>query len=179
MQESVLTSSSLAQRILLIRGQRVMMDADLAELYGVETKVFNQAIKRHATRFPVDFMFELTPDEKQEVVTNCDHLQRLKFSPYLPKVFTEHGTIMAASILNSPKAVEMSVFVVRAFVQLREWLQTHGELASRLELLEAQIAGHENKLSTLIATVRQLTALPNPHKTRPIGFIADTQDSSS
>lgn len=92
------------RRILLIRGQRVMLDADLAELYGVPTKVLNQAVKRNSDRFPPDFMFRLTRREKDHVVTNCDHLRKLKFSPALPCAFTEHGALMLASVLNSRRA---------------------------------------------------------------------------
>jgi hypothetical protein len=95
--------------ILTLRGQRVILDADLAEIYGVQTKVLNQAVKRNAERFPDDFMFRMNEAEKREVVTHCDHLHKLKFSPQLPYAFTEHGAIMAASILNSPEAVAMSV----------------------------------------------------------------------
>ncbi len=99
----------IGRRILLIRGQRVMLDADLAELYRVPTKALNQAVKRNPARFPSDFMFRLTRREKQEVVTNCDHLRNLKFSPVLPSAFTEHGALMLASVLNSRRAVEVSV----------------------------------------------------------------------
>ena len=116
----------VAKRILLIRGQKVMIDSDLAEIYSVTTKRFNEQVRRNIRRFPSDFMFQLTSDEKAWVVANCDHLQNLKYSPHLPYVFTEHGAIMAASVLNSAKAVEMSVFVVRAFVRMREILGSSG-----------------------------------------------------
>jgi hypothetical protein len=92
---------NIQQRILLIRGEKVIVDADLAEFYGVETKDLNQAVQRNIDRFPSDFMFRLTKQEKKEVVTNCDHLQKLKYSPVNPRVFSEHGAIMAASVLNS------------------------------------------------------------------------------
>ena len=103
-------------RIPILRGQKVMIDADLAELYAVPTKALNQAVKRNAVRFPADFMFRLTSAEKQEVVTNCDHLARLKFAKSLPFAFTEHGAIQAANVLNSEQAQEMGVYVVRAFL---------------------------------------------------------------
>jgi len=118
--------------ILTLRGQRVILDADLAELYGVQTKVLNQAVKRNTERFPEDFVFRLTEDEKTEVVTNCDHLQKLKFSPQLPAVYSERGAIMAAMVLNSLEATTMSVFVVRAFVQMRERLVANVEIIKRL-----------------------------------------------
>jgi len=95
--------------ILTIRGQKVMLDADLARLYGVTTKRLNEQVKRNRSRFPEDFLFTMTADEKAEVVANCDHLRRLKFSPALPNAFTEHGAIMAASVLNTARAVEVSV----------------------------------------------------------------------
>ena len=116
---AIVRVGQIQQRILLVRGQKVIIDADIAEAYGVTTKALNQAIRRNADRFPSDFMFRLTKEEKQEVVTNCDHLQKLKFSSVNPRAFTEHGAIMAASVLNSNRAIEISVFVVRAFVQLR------------------------------------------------------------
>jgi ORF6N domain len=106
-------------RIQLLRGLRVMVDADLAELYGVPTKALNQAVKRNAERFPSDFMFQLTTAEKTEVVTNCDHLKRLKFSKALPYAFTEYGAVALANVLASPQAVEMGIFVVRAFFRFR------------------------------------------------------------
>lgn len=113
-----------------------MLDTDLAELYGVSTKALNQAVKRNRDRFPPDFMIRLTRVEKREVVTNCDHLQRLKFSAVLPGAFTEHGAIMLASVLNSPRAIEVSVFVVRAFVRMREIFASHAELARKTQKLE-------------------------------------------
>jgi hypothetical protein len=168
----------LQQRILELRGERVMIDSDLAALYGVTTKRFNEQVKRNLERFPVDFMFQLTAEEKTEVVAKCDHLQKLKFSPHLPRVFTEHGAIMAASVLNSPQAVEMSVFVVRTFVRLRQMRVDNKELAARLDELEARVARHDNTLSTLVATIRQMAAPPaNP--SRQIGFVVDSQEKKA
>ena len=118
--ESIVPMESIERSIFFIRGQKVMLDADLAKLYGVPTKVLNQAVKRNIERFPLDFMFQLTKDEKDEVVTNCDHLKKLKFSPNLPYAFTEHGAIMLATILNSPVAVQASIQIVRAFIRLRQ-----------------------------------------------------------
>ncbi len=114
---------SVESLILNLRGQKVLLDADLAAIYGVPTKALNQAVKRNAERFPEDFVFQLDSEEKAEVVTNCDHLSRIKFSKSLPYAFTEHGALMAANVLNSPDAVRMSVHVVRAFIKQREALQ--------------------------------------------------------
>ncbi len=110
----------VANRILQLRGQRVMLDADLAELYGVTTKRLNEQVKRNADRFPGDFMFQLNAAEKAEVVANCDHLDQLKFSSSLPYAFTEHGALMLGNVLKSSRAIEVSLLVVRAFVQIRE-----------------------------------------------------------
>jgi hypothetical protein len=157
--------------ILEIRGQRVVLASDLASLYGVSTKRLNEQVKRNVARFPGDFMFQMTAAEKAEVVANCDHLAPLKFSPTLPYVFTEHGVVMAASVLNSPRAVEVSVFVVRAFVKLRQLVQTHKELAGKLDQLERQVAGHDDTIRQLVATIRQLMSPPDP-PAKPMGFHA-------
>ena len=141
-----LAPATVDPRILRVRGIQVLVDADLAEIYGVSTKALNQAVKRNAERFPEDFRFQLTAAEREEVVTNCDHLTRLKFSPVLPWAFTEHGSIMAASVLNSQRAVEMSVFVVRAFVRLRDLARTHAELARHLAALERRVTVHDADL---------------------------------
>jgi hypothetical protein len=108
-----------------MRGHRVMIDTDLASIYGVTTKRLNEQVKRYRQRFPEDFMFQLNKKEKSEVVANCDHLKNLKFSPNMPFVFTEHGAIMLAAVLNSPVVIDASIHVVRAFVKLREILSTH------------------------------------------------------
>jgi ORF6N domain len=128
--------------ILLIRGKKVMLDTDLARLYGVPTKRLNEQVKRNRDRFPEDFMFQLTAAEKTEVVAKCDHLARLKFSSTHPYAFTEHGAIMLAAVLNTPRATEVSVFVVRAFVRLREIVTTHKALAQRLAEMESRIETH-------------------------------------
>ena len=160
----------IQQRILLIRGEKVIVDADLAEAYGVTTKALNQAIRRNVDRFPSDFMFRLTKEEKSEVVTTCDHLEKLKFSPVTPHVFTEHGAIMVASVLNSPKAIEVSVFVVRAFVQLREVIAGHKELARKIAQLERNLGDHDEQIMVLVEAIKQLMDPKPPPKTRRIGF---------
>jgi hypothetical protein len=168
-------------RIQVVRGLRVMIDVDLAALYGVPTKALNQAVKRNAGRFPSDFLFQLTATEKTEVVTNCDHLQKLKFSKVLPYTFTEHGAIQAANVLASSQAVEMGIYVVRAFVHLREAAFLHADLAKRLTELEMKTESlelsHDTfsrntrlQLKQLLEAVRELMAPPDPPK-RPIGFV--------
>jgi hypothetical protein len=163
---SRLRAESIRQRILTIRGHSVILDLDLAALYQVTTRALNQAVKRNAGRFPEDFAFRITTKEKEEVVTKCDHLSRLKFSPVLPFAYTEHGTIMAASVLNSLRAVETSVFVVRAFVRMRETLASHQEPAHRLDKLEKT---YDARFRVVFDAIR---ALMEPPKTprRRIGF---------
>jgi hypothetical protein len=168
---AAISTEALAERIVVIRGQRVLLDADLAALYEVETRVFNQAVSRNLRRFPPDFMFQLTDEEfknliSQSVTSSWGGRRKL------PLAFTEHGAIMAASVLNSDRAVEMSVYVVRAFVQLRAVLLDHKALADKLTALERRVSHHDNSLAEVIDAIRALMAQPKPTN-RPIGFTAD------
>ena len=150
-----------------------IIDADLAEFYDVPTKRLNEQVKRNKGRFPKDFMFQLTPEEKGEVVAICDHLGKLKYSKTLPYAFTEHGAIMAASVLNSQRAVEVSVFIVRAFVKLRQAIAAHKELAHKIDLLERRLADHDKQIIALIQAIKKF-ANPEPlPQERRIGFHAD------
>ena len=162
---------TVARQILLIRGTKVMLDADLAALYGVPTKALNQAVRRNIERFPADFMFQLSKAEKQEVVTNCDHLAKLKYSTALPYAFTEHGALMLGNVLKSDRAIEISLLVVRTFVELREMLSTHKDLAAKLEALERKLGSHDQAIAGLIDAIRQLMVSPEQSKHRPIGFV--------
>ena len=160
----------IERSIIFLREQKVMLDADLAELYGIPTKALKQAVKRNLDRFPSDFMFELTEEEKAEVVTICDHLAKLKFSPYLPFAFTEHGALMLANVLNSSKAVQVSVQIVRTFVRLREILATHKDLARKLEEMEKK---YDQQFKVVFETIRQLITAPDSVQYKPkrdIGF---------
>ncbi|MBK7000503.1 MAG: ORF6N domain-containing protein [Rhodoferax sp.] len=185
---SLLPLELVTHQIKVLRGQRVIMDADLAALYGVETKRFNEAVKRNTEKFPSDFMFQLTAEEfanlRSQIATSSldgsdvGHGGRR----YLPRVFTEHGALMAATVLSSPRAVEVSIYVVRAFVQLRDMANTHQGLAQRLDALEekteALTMSHDtfsrntrNQLRQVFEALRELAAPADPPK-RPIGFIA-------
>ena len=178
-----LAVAALAQSIHFVRGHKVMLDADLATLYGLPTKVLNQAVKRNAARFPPDFMFQLGADEHQalrsqlvtsnESGTGATGRGGRRYSPW---VFTEHGALMAATVLNSSKAIEMSVFVVRAFVQLRELLATHRDLAAKLDELERKLSTHDQAIASLVTAIRQLTATP-ARISRPIGFAANLNEN--
>jgi hypothetical protein len=181
--QSLVLVEQIEPRILSVRGQRVILDADLAELYGATTKVFNQAVKRNRERFPADFMFQLTSEEAEAMRSQS----ATAFTPpadmrsqfvtaskrnvrYLPRVFTEHGALMAASVLSTPRAIDVSVYVIRAFVKLREWLSTHKELAQKLAELERKVSSHDEAIQSLVAAIRQLMQPPSTSPRPRIGF---------
>ena len=157
--------------IKTVRGQKVILDTDLARLYGVPTKVINQAVRRNIERFPGDFLFPLTNDEAESLRSQSVTLKtgRGQHRKYLPNAFTEHGAFMAATVLNSPQAIEMSVFVVRTFVKLRHLVLGHQELAAKLNQLERKVAGHDESIQQIVDAIRQLTSAPEPAPRR-MGF---------
>lgn len=164
---------ALDEKIIVTREQRVILAADLAYIYGVETRALNQAVKRNIEKFPHDFMFRLTRTEVQEIAASRSQsviLKRGQNIKYLPYAFTEHGAIMAANVLNSPRAVQMSVFVVRAFVRLRQMVITHKELAAKLRELERKVSEHDGDIRSLFQAIRQLMTPAEPNK-RKIGFL--------
>lgn len=159
--------------ILTIRGQKVLLDSDLAELYGVPTKRLNEAVKRNAERFPPDFRFQLTQEEAESA--NCSRsqtatLKRGQNIKYLPHVFTEHGAIMAATVLNSPEAVSMSVFVVRAFVQMREHILANTDVLKRLAEIDKTLLKHDRSLQIIWQEIQPLLTPPPAAPKRKIGF---------
>jgi hypothetical protein len=166
--DSLSKTITLESRILTIRGQKVIIDADLAELYGTPTKRLNEQVRRNIERFPGDFMFQLTAQEKAEVVANCDHLTKLKFSRFLPFAFTEHGTIMAANVVNSSTAIEASLYVVRAFVKMREFILENKEITLKLIELEQRVSEHDSEIGTIITVVKQM--IPPKKIGKQIGF---------
>jgi hypothetical protein len=188
--DAIVPLGRIEQSILLVRGQKVILDGDLAGLYGVTTGALNQAVKRNRERFPEDFMFRLTRDEAtglKSVLGSPSNpsstssrsqiviLKRGANVKYLPHAFTEHGAIMAASVLKSPQAVKVSVYVVRAFVKLREMLSTHKELARRLDDLERTLQKHDHQIVSLFQAIRQLMSPPDPPR-RQIGFATELQE---
>lgn len=172
---AVIQVERVESKILYIRRQKVIIDADLARLYGVTTRRLNEQVKRNIDRFPPDFVFQLSSGEKADVVANCDHLEKLKFSPNLPYAFTEHGAVMVASVLNSPKAVEMSVFVVRAFVRLRRMLASRKDLARKLTQLETKLQTHDRQILQLVAAIRQLMETPDTSSKTQIGYLTESK----
>lgn len=168
----ILPIESIASKIYMIRGHKVMLDADLAELYGVTTKRFNEQIRRNLERFPSDFMFQLTNDEytslRSQIATSNTASGR-GGRRHLPLVFTEHGAIMAAAVLNSQRAVDTSIYVVRAFVKLREMLAGHKQFAERLEDLEKRLTEHDENFRIVFQAIKQLLKEDKKPK-RKIGF---------
>ena len=168
-----LSIGEIAQRIHLIRGQRVVLDTDLAAFYGETTKRFNQQVNRNRERFPEDFMFQLNEEEFAALKLQFATLKtgRGQHRKYLPYVFTEHGAIMAATLLNSPRATELSVYVVRAFVELRGMLASTRELAVKVHSLERKVSVHERNIAELVDSMAELLATPAPPPKRSIGFV--------
>ncbi len=168
----IVSLEGVVSRIFLVRGQKVMLDSDLATLYSVSIKRLNEQVRRNIRRFPSDFMFQLTKEEAEPLRSQNATLKRGRgqHRKYLPYVFTEHGAIMAASVLDSERAVQISTYVVRAFVQLREMLSSNKELARKLNGLERRLTTHDRAITELIEAIRQLMTPPAPKKKRPIGF---------
>ena len=169
----------IENRIFTIRGQKVMIDRDLAELYEVKTMVLNQAVKRNKSRFPDDFMFKLTRDELNELITNCDRFQTLKHSPTTPNVFTEQGVSMLSSVLNSDRAISINIEIIRAFVRLRQYAliqnSTSREIEELRKMLMLHIENTDKKFSEHDETINQIIRVLNnlietPRQTKQIGF---------
>jgi hypothetical protein len=161
---------SVENKILLIRGIKVMLDKDLARLYGVSTRRLNEQVRRNLKRFPDDFMFKLSKNEKDEVVAICDHLKDLKFSYQLPYAFTEQGIAMLSGVLHSERAVCVNIAIMRAFVKLRQFLAANNDISEKLNGLERKTKKHDDDILVIFEAIRQLMA-PPPEKPKPrIGF---------
>jgi hypothetical protein len=189
MSKEIISIERIAQSIYLLRGQKVMLDFDLATLYGVETRILNQAVKRNRARFPDDFMFQLTPAEvrflrsqiltlkRQDIDTEAVATTSSQFvissrgARYRPYAFTEQGVAMLSSVLNSDRAVKVNVAIMRAFVKLRETLETNRELAQKFAELESRVGKHDEEIAAIIEAIRQLIAPPKTPR-REIGFHA-------
>ena len=182
-EKSMYKSRMVETAILTIRGQKVILDADLAGIYGVPTKRLNEQVRRNIERFPEDFMFRLTPQEVTDMrsqfatsseggmrsqIATASERRNLRFNPY---AFTEHGAIMAANVLNSHKAVQMSVFVVRAFIKMREYLLNRAELEKRLAEIDKTLISHDAALRDVYQKIRPLLLPPADPPPKPIGFM--------
>ena len=164
--ENLVTQEMIESKIFLIRGKKVMLDRDLAELYEIPTKRLNEQVKRNIERFPGDFMFQLTKDEKNELVANCDRFDVLKHSTALPNAFTEYGALMLANVIKSSIAIEVSILVVRAFTRLKEIIRTHKDLQRKIESMEKK---YDAQFKVVFDALRQLMETPKKPK-REIGF---------
>jgi len=165
----IIPQEIVEERIFLIRKQKVMIDRDLAELYGVETKYLNRQVKRNIDRFPIEFMFQLNEDEKNELVTICHRFKTMKHSRSAPYAFTEHGVAMLASVLKSERAIKISIRIIKTFVKLREMLSKHKDLAYKLKQLERKFEKHDDEIYMIFEAIRQLMS-PPVKETRKIGF---------
>jgi len=165
---AMVSIEKVASRILCVRGKKVLLDRDLAELYQVKTKTLNQAVRRNMERFPDDFIFKVTEVERLEVVTACDHLASLKFSSQLPYAFTEQGVAMLSSVLNSERAIMVNIQIMRAFTQLRRMLMTNRDLRQKIEAMEKK---YDEQFAIVFEAIKRL--LEPPKQTRAISFYAD------
>jgi hypothetical protein len=168
--EGLVPVERIENKILLIRGEKVIIDSDLAELYGVETKRLNQQVRRNKDRFPRDFAFTLTRNEKAELMAKCPHLQHQRFHSGLPMAYTEHGALMAASVLRTPRAIEVSVFVVRAFVALRKLLASHANMLAKLQELEHRLEANDERVMALMQAIKSMMSERSISKIKRIGF---------
>ena len=171
-QISLVPIERIERSIILVRGEKVMLDSELAEIYGVETKALNRAVKRNASRFPVDFMFQLTAEEAANLRCQIGTSSSYGGRRYLPYAFTEHGALMLANVLNSERAAQTSVMVVRAFVKLRQMLASNAELARKLAAMEKK---YDAQFKVVFDAIRQLMSPPEKPK-REIGFHVKPDD---
>jgi len=169
--KSLVPNELIASRILLIRSHKVMIDSDIAQLYGVTTKRLNEQVKRNISRFPNNFMFELTKAEKNEVVANCDHLENLKFSTVLPKVFTEHGIMMIANVLTSERAIQVSIQIIEVFIKMREILTDNLSLKLDIEEIKKKLTNHSKNIELVFNYLDELIDKKDNEKPRTqIGY---------
>ena len=163
----------IAHLVRLVRGKRVMLDSDLASLYGVETKQLNRAVKRNLERFPVDFMFQLTFQEVRDLRCQIGTLEpagKGQYSKYLSYVFTQEGVAMLSSVLGSKEAIAVNIEIMRAFVAMRDMISAHAELSRKLEQLEYRLGQHDEEIAGLFEAIKQLMKMPEPKKKARIGF---------
>jgi len=173
--KELITNDTIEQRIFLIRGQKVMLDHDLAELYGVTTKHLNRQVKRNILRFPGEFMFQLTPEEKEQLVPIWHRFKARKHTSTLPYAFTEHGITMLSAVLNSERAITISILVVKTFIRIRKILSANKELTEKLKELENKVNTHDKDIILIFEAINKLMAPPpkSEEPKRKIGFSKD------
>ena len=166
MKTALIPTETIETRIFLIRSKKIMLDTDLAWLYGVETRILNQTVKRNRKRFPEDFMFQLTKSERDEVITICDNLSKLRFSPVLPYVFTEQGIAMLSSVLNSERAINVNIQIMRTFTKLREMIEGNKDLRRKIEEMEKK---YDKQFQIVFDAIKRLVE-PEVKLKRKVGF---------
>jgi hypothetical protein len=170
MKTDIIPTERIENKIYFIRGQKVMLDRDLAELYGMETRLLKRAVRRNQKRFPHDFMFILNQEEVRGLVSQIGIPSSSNFGGAEPFAFTEHGILMLSSVLNSQKAIDVNIMIMRAFVKLRQILSSHKELASKFAELERKYEGHDIEIKQIFEAIRQLMSPPVKKKNK-IGFL--------
>ncbi len=160
MHKLIINEKKIQDKIFKIRDMQVMLDRDLAELYGVQTKVFNQAVKRNAKRFPNHFRFQLTQNEKNELVTNCDRFKNLKYSSSSPYAFTEQGVSMLSSVLKSDIAIDVSIKIIDAFVNMRKYINANSLMLDRFERIEQRLSTHDDNFSKIFNAIEDRSIKP-------------------
>ncbi len=171
----IIPDEIIISKIYVVRGQKVMLDRDLAELYGVEPRRLREQVKRNKMRFPDNFMFQLTQEEVENMVSQNAIPSKQHLGGYQPYVFTEHGVLMLANILKSESATQMSIYIIEIFVRLREMLVTHKDILLKLEQIEKKITGHDEDIQMIFSALKQLIHEPNPPRKR-IGFKAGDEE---
>jgi uncharacterized protein (UPF0147 family) len=169
--EIIIPPEKIDRAILFLRSQKVLLDNDLAMIYGVKTKRLNEQVRRNMERFPDRYMFQLTEEEKEEVVANCDHLEALKYSNVLPFAFTEHGAIMLASVLNSETAVKASIAIIDAFLKLQKTLENHQEIWRKLDQMEKRFNGEINYVVAMLEALTEEKSMPRNR----VGFLRESE----
>jgi hypothetical protein len=172
----MVTEKDILDCIIRIRDKKVMIDRDLALIYGVTTKRLNEQVKRNMSRFPADFVFELTKDEKGELVANCDRFLMLRHSTTLPYAFTEHGAVMLACILNSEKAIQANIQIVRVFTAIREMALLNKDLLLKMEKIEQKLGIHDKELAVIFSTLKKMLEPKPIAKRNQIGFRRDENE---
>ena len=180
MDNNIIPIDVIENKIFVIRNQKVMIDRDLADLYGVDTKRLNEAVKRNIERFPSEFMFQLNDNEKNELVANCDRLQTIKFSTTNPYAFNEHGVAMLSSVLKSKQAIAVNIQIIKIFVKLKEFALTNKELSQRYDELESRFMLYAKDTSAdindIFLQLKQLSELTKTPTTKAIGFKVEDKD---
>lgn len=170
-QDDLLPTESIQSKIFVIRGKKVLIDRHLAELYGVSTSRLNEQVSRNIKRFPEDFMFKLTKEETNTLVSHFAIPTKRSFGGYFPNAFTEQGVAMLSTVLNSEKAIEVNIQIMRTFARIREMVLSNKDLKRKIEILERKYKGHDQQIQAIFEVIHELIKEPDPKEKKPIGFL--------